>query len=150
MNARRLGRLIRLRSRLEREQEERLQLAARHRDGRAQVVSERNAHKAALLRAPEPPKAQPVDLESSALYLHRIDRELNASRAGLQHSLVELARERVALLARRRDRSRSTSSARRAKTRRRARAVHAERDRRDEHVAHSVAVSPRTQRRGTP
>ena len=153
MNARRLRRLISLRSRLEREQEERLQVAARNRDGRASVVSERDAHKVTLLGSPSPRDTQAFDLESAALYLHRVDRQRSASRAALQHSLVVLAQERATLLARRRDRRALDVLLDRDSARRRALAVRAERERVDEHVAHAAAVNPNvrkpsTQRRG--
>ena len=102
----RLRRLVKHRERLERLQEQELAEALRLYRRREDSLNESLGNREALLGAGRP-GAGPVDiagLHSELAYLRRVDREVVARRAALQHSAAGVEEERSELLTRRRDR----------------------------------------------
>lgn len=102
----RLKRLVKHRERLERLQEQELAEALRLHRRREEALHESLANREALLDI-QRPAAGPLDaadLQAELAYLRRVDREILARRAALQHSANDVEAERSELLDRRRDR----------------------------------------------
>lgn len=101
----RLRRLVKHRERLERLQEQELAEALRHYRRREDALSESLGNREALLDLGRSPGTVDVaGLHAELAYLRRVDREILARRAALQHSANDVEEERSELLGRRRDR----------------------------------------------
>ncbi len=101
----RLRRLVKHRERLERLQEQELAEALRHFRRREDALHESLGNREALLDFGRSSGTVDVaSLHAELAYLRRVDREILARRAALQHSANDVEEERSELLARRRDR----------------------------------------------
>ncbi len=101
----RLRRLVRHRERLERLQEQELAEALRHFRRREDALYESLGNREALLDLGRSSGTVDVaSLHAELAYLRRVDREILARRAALQHSANDVEEERAELLGRRRDR----------------------------------------------
>jgi flagellar export protein FliJ len=101
----RLKRLVKQRERLEKLQEGELAEAVRLYRRREDALNESFANRESLLEAE--PGHGPIDVAdflAAGEYLRRVDREIVARRAALEHSANDVEEERGELLARRRDR----------------------------------------------
>jgi flagellar export protein FliJ len=102
----RLKRLVKHRERLERLQEQELAEAQRLHRRREDALNESIGNREMLLDGGRP-DAGAVDLaalDAELAYLRRVDREIVARGAALQHSANDVEQERTELLSRRRDR----------------------------------------------
>ncbi|HML99670.1 MAG TPA: flagellar export protein FliJ [Tepidiformaceae bacterium] len=102
----RLKRLVKHRERLERLQERELAEALRLHRRREEALTESLGNREALLDIQRPATGplDAADLQAELAYLRRVDREILARRAALQHSANDVEAERAELLDRRRDR----------------------------------------------
>ena len=101
----RLKRLVKQRERLEKLQEGELAEATRLFERRQDALNESLGNRAQLLdlAASEGP-LDIADFLAAGEYLRRVDREIGARTAALEHSANDVAEERAELLVRRRDR----------------------------------------------
>jgi len=105
LTPKRLQRLVKHRERLERLQEGELASALRLYRRREEALTESLDNRESLLATVSPAGPLEVaDAEAAMAYLRRVDREILARRAALQHSASDVEEERTELLARRRDR----------------------------------------------
>jgi len=105
LTPKRLQRLVKHRERLERLQEGELASALRLYRRREEALTESLDNRESLLATAHPAGPLEVaDAEAAMAYLRRVDREILARRAALQHSASDVEEERTELLARRRDR----------------------------------------------
>ncbi|HNM77126.1 MAG TPA: flagellar export protein FliJ [Tepidiformaceae bacterium] len=101
----RLRRLVKQRERLEKLQEGELAEALRLYRRREDALNESKANREALLDGPSTGGAVDLaDLLAAGEYLRRVDREIVARGAALQHSANDVEEERAELMVRRRDR----------------------------------------------
>lgn len=101
----RLRRLVKQRERLEKLQEGELAEALRLYRRREDALNESKANREALLDGPSTGGAVDIaDLLAAGEYLRRVDREIVARGAALQHSANDVEEERAELMVRRRDR----------------------------------------------
>ncbi|MCC6961508.1 MAG: flagellar export protein FliJ [Dehalococcoidia bacterium] len=101
----RLRRLVKQRERLEKLQEGELAEALRLYRRREDALNESKANREALLDGPSAGGAVDLaDLLAAGEYLRRVDREIVARGAALQHSANDVEEERAELMVRRRDR----------------------------------------------
>lgn len=101
----RLRRLVKQRERLEKLQEGELAEALRLYRRREDALNESKANREALLDGPSTGSALDLaDLLAAGEYLRRVDREIVARGAALQHSANDVEEERAELMVRRRDR----------------------------------------------
>ncbi|GMV84283.1 MAG: hypothetical protein AMXMBFR80_01410 [Dehalococcoidia bacterium] len=102
----RLKRLVKHREHLERLQERELAEALRLHRRREEALTESLGNREALLDIQRPATGplDAADLQAELAYLRRVDREILARRAALQHSANDVEAERAELLDRRRDR----------------------------------------------
>jgi|GEM_PF-6142927 len=101
----RLKRLVKQRERLEKLQEGELAEATRLYRRREEALNESLGNRAQLLDARAPAgRLDVADFLAAAHYLRRVEREIGARRAALEHSAHDVEEERAELLARRRDR----------------------------------------------
>lgn len=101
----RLRRLVKQRERLEKLQEGELAEALRLYRRREDALNESKANREALLDGPSAGGAVDIaDLLATGEYLRRVDREIVARGAALQHSANDVEEERAELMVRRRDR----------------------------------------------
>lgn len=101
----RLRRLVKQRERLEKLQEGELAEALRLYRRREDALNESKANREALLAGPSTGGAVDIaDLLAAGEYLRRVDREIVARGAALQHSANDVEEERAELMVRRRDR----------------------------------------------
>ena len=101
----RLRRLVKQRERLEKLQEGELAEALRLYRRREDALNESKANREALLDGPSAGSALDLaDLLAAGEYLRRVDREIVARGAALQHSADDVEEERAELMVRRRDR----------------------------------------------
>ena len=100
----RLKRLVKHRERLERLQERELAEALRLHRRREEALTESLGNREALLDIQRPATGplDAADLQAELAYLRRVDREILARRAALQHSANDVEAERAELLDRRR------------------------------------------------
>jgi flagellar export protein FliJ len=97
--------LVKHRERLERLQEQELAEALRLYRRREDALNESLGNREALLDlAPSSGAVDVASLHAELAYLRRVDREILARRAALQHSATDVEEERTELLGRRRDR----------------------------------------------
>lgn len=105
LSPQRLRRLVRQRERLEKVQEGELAQALRLYRRREEALNESFANRDALLDARFEGGALDVaDFLAAGEYLRRVDREITARRAALDHSAADVEEERAELMVRRRDR----------------------------------------------
>jgi flagellar export protein FliJ len=105
LTPKRLQRLVKHRERLERLQEGELASALRLYRRREEALTESLDNRESLLATTSPAGPLEVaDAEAAMAYLRRVDREILARRAALQHSASDVEEERTELLACRRDR----------------------------------------------
>lgn len=101
----RLRRLVKQRERLEKLQEGELAEALRLYRRREDALNESKANREALLDGPSTGGAVDIaDLLAAGEYLRRVDREIVARGAALQHTANDVEEERAELMVRRRDR----------------------------------------------
>lgn len=101
----RLKRLVKQRERLEKVQEGELAEAMRLYRRREEALDESLRNREALLETQFGGGSYDIaDRMAAGEYLIRVDREIGARRAALDHSAVDVEEERTELLARRRDR----------------------------------------------
>ncbi len=101
----RLQRLVKQRERLEKVQEGELAAATRLYRRREDALNESRGNREALLERTHAGETLDVaDFLAAGAYLTRVDREIGARSAALEHSANDVEEERTELLARRRDR----------------------------------------------
>lgn len=100
----RLKRLVKQRERLEKVQEGELAEAMRLFHRREDALNESLDNRESLLDTSFGGALDLADLLAAGDYLRRVDREIGARRAALEHSANDVAEERAELLSRRRDR----------------------------------------------
>ena len=98
----RLKRVEKQRERIEKLQEVELAKAMRLYRRREDALEESLGNRAQLMELAA--REGPLDFLAAGAYLHRVDREIGARRAALEHSANDVEEERSELLLRRRDR----------------------------------------------
>lgn len=132
----RLQRLLRQRERLERAQEAALGVAVRAQAQRATAVDRAVSHRVAVLRGAGGHPADAVYRVTARAHIDATDRAIDARRAALRHAAEDAARQREALLERRRDRLALETLLERVEREERQRRARRDRRRLDEAAAH--------------
>ena len=135
LSKRRLQRLLRQRERLERAQEVALGAAVRAQAQRARAVEHSMQHRVAVMRDAVARPADALYRVTTRAHIEATDRAIEARRAALRHAGDDTARERGALLARRRDRLALQTLLDRVEREERQRAARRDRRRLDEAAA---------------